>query len=389
MKPFSLIIGCLLLLIGFRSATSAQALSEPIESLVTVQSRREALSRLLIQREQLESSADQPSLVRVSNQIVELHLKLSELDSAFAVANESLKIARRFAGTENANLLVDTLIVSGRTYIKRTDYVNAMRPLTEALQLSRDLKYSDGEAQSLRQIAEVQYELGEPSKAEEALNSGLKIWLEHPNKRGEAQTRNILGELYIVTDRPENATAELKNAEALWRSLGDAAELGNNLMDQTFLAIRQGQWQTALTMLNEAQGLIVEKEAEPYLAGKVAMSLGDVHEAYGQLETSLAYFREALTIYRDFAHEKRAAIDAANQVARLQARLGDYEGAKKQIEEALATSVEIGNTLNIGLSHETLGRIWLEAGSRESARAESARRSLIESSTVRACPGVR
>jgi len=367
MKPFPLIIGCLLLLtIPFCWATLAQ----PIESLVTVQSRRDALSRLLAQKEQFAGAADQISLVKVNNQIVEVQLKLAEPDSALAVANESLKTARQFAGTENASLLVDTLVVSGRTYIRRSEYEEAMRQLNEARELSGQLKYRDGEAQSLFQIAVAQFELGEFPKTEEAINSALQIWREHPNQRGEAQARTTLGELYIVLDRPENATAELKNSEASWRSLGDAAELVNNLLDQNLLAIRQGQWQTALTLLNEAQGLLVEKEAEPYLAGKVAMSMGDVYEAYGQLETSLAYYREALTFYRDFAREIRAAIDAGNQVARLQARRGDYEGARKQIEEALAASVGIGNNLNIGLSHETFGRVWLEAGSYESARTE-------------------
>jgi len=367
MKPFPLIIGCLLLLTTpFASTTSAQT----IESLVTVQSRRDALSRLLAQKEQFAGAADQISLVKVNNQIVDVQLKLSELDSALAVVNESLKIARQFAGTENANLLVDTLVVFGRTYIRRSENNNALSPLNEARELSRELKYSEGEAQSLLQIAIAYFELNKYQKADEPINSALQIWKEHPNQRGEAEAHHILGLLYLVGDEPPKAIAELKNSEAIWRSIGDRTELANNLLDQNILAIRQSQWQTALTLLNEAQGLIVEKEAEPFLAGKIAMTFGDVYEAYGQLETSLAYFREALTDYKDLGREKRAAIDAANQVARLQARLGDYEGAKKQIQEALAASIEVDNSLNLGLSHETFGRIWLEAGSYESARTE-------------------
>ena len=370
MKQFPLIVGCLFLLTGASgSAISAQTL-ESIESLVTVQSRRDALSRLLVQREQILNTGDQVSLVKVCNQIVELRLKLSELDPALAAANESLMIARQFAGTQNANLLVDTLIVKGRSHIRRNENSNALGPLTEALSLSRELNYRDGEAQALLQIAIARYELGGLEETEKALNEALQIWLQHPNKRGEAQARNIQGVLYIVLDRPEEATAALKSSEVLWRSIGDAAELSNTLVDQNFLASRQGQWQTALTLLNEAQALLIEKEAEPYLAGKIAMSLGDVYESYGQLETSLAYFREALTLYRDFVRDKRAVIDAANQVGRLQARLRDYAGAKKQIEEALAIAVEMGNNLDIGLSHEVLGRVWLEAGSYLLARTE-------------------
>ena len=371
MKHFSLIIGCLLLLMTpSRSAVSAQVLTKPVESLVTIQSRREALSQLTAERERLLTSGDQVSLIKVSNQVVELHLRLFELDAAVAAANASLKIARQFAGTPEATLLADTLILSGRSYIRRNENPNALNLLNEALQLCQDLKYSNGEAQAYAQIGVAHFELNQNSEAEKALTQALQIWQDHPNKRGEAHALTTLGEIYIVTDRPEQAHGALKSGEAVWRSLGDAAEIVNNLLDQNFLAIRQGQWQAALVLLNEAQTLLVEKEAEPYLGGKVAMSLGDVYEAYGLLDTSVAYYREALTLYRDVARDKRAVIDAANQVGRLQARLRDFDGAKKQVEEALAIALDIGNNLNIGLCHEVLGRVWLEAGSYESARTE-------------------
>ncbi len=351
-------------------ATHAQPVIQPIESLVTVQSRRDELSRLASERKRLLDTQDTTSLLRVSNAIAELQLKLSELDEALGTATESVNIATSFTGANHANLLVDTLIVLGRVYIRRNDSQSALGEFSKALELSRDLQYADGEAQSLAHIAVANFEIGKHEEAENANSQAMQIWREHPNKRSEALAHTTQGEIFMVLDRAEEATAELKTGETLWRSLSDAAELANNLIDQNFLSIRQGQWQTALVLLNEAQSLIVEKEAEPYIAGKIAMSLGDVYEAYGQLETSLAYYREAQILYRDFVRDKRAAIDAGNQVGRLQARVGNFAEARKQIEETLAAAVELNNPLNIGLCHEDLGRVWLEAGSYESARTE-------------------
>lgn len=367
-----LIFICLILLIHSwsRSAIPARAADEPIESLVTVQSRRDALIRLNAERDRLLQTNDLVSLVKVSNQIAELHLKLCDLDSALTAAMVSLDVARHFAGTSDATLLVDTLVLSGRSYIRRNEIQNALRDLSQALELSRALKYTEGEAESFAQIAIAQFELGKHSDADQTNNKALQIYQQHQNKRGEALALSTQGIIYIVLDQVEQATATLKNAEALWRSLGDSDELANTLVDQNFIAIRQGQWQAALTLLNEAQGLLVDKQAEPYVAGKVAMSLGDVYEAYVQLDTSLSYFREALTLYRDFAHDKRAVIEAANQVGRLQARLGNYAAARQEIQQALNSSLETGNEFNIGLCHETLGRVWLEAESYEPARDE-------------------
>jgi len=347
-----------------------KAQDEIIETLVTVQSRRDALTRLIAERDRLRQIGDQVALVKAGNQIAELYLKLCELDSALEAASASLDVARQFAETSDPPLLVDTLVLSGRTYIRRNDNQNALRQLDQALALSRTLKYAGGEAQSLAQIAVAQFELGKHDEAAQTNSQALLIWQQHQNKRGEAQALTTQGEIYMLLDRDEESTQVLKSAETIWRSLSDPAELANNLVDQNYLLIRQGQWQLALRVLNEAQALLVDKEAEPYLAGKIAMSFGDVYEAYGQLDNALHYFREALTLYRDGARDKRATIDASNQVGRVQARQGEYAAARLQIEQALTAAEETGNDLNIGLCHENLGQVWSEAGSYENARNE-------------------
>jgi CHAT domain-containing protein len=371
MKKIGPILCCLLFLGNLTCFTSSiLAQDEPLETFVTVQSRRDALMGLLAEQNQLEETGDQVALVKVTNQIAQLHLKLFEFDAAFAAVNRSLVTARQIASDGEASLLVDTLILSGVTYNRHSESQKALGPLAEALKLSSGLKYSDGEAQSRAQIAVAKYELGKHLEAEQINKQALQIWQEHPNKRGEAGAQTTQGEIYMVLDRVAESDAALKSAEALWRSLNDTAELSNNLVDQNFLAIRQGQWQAALRLLNEADSLLVEKEAEPYLAGKIATSFGEVYEAYGLLDTALDYFREAQTLYRDAAHDKRATIDASTLVGRLKARLNDYSGAKEEIAQALTTAVALNNDLNIGLCHQDLGQILLEENSYETARVE-------------------
>jgi len=369
MRKLGLILCCLLFIDNFSHSAISVRAQEPVESYVTVQSRRDALSRLIAERARLVEAGDRVALVKVSNQIAELHVKLFELDAALAAVTDSLAVARQLAGTSDATSLVDTFILTGRINRLRNDNQNAQRFLNQALVLSRELNYRDGEAQSLAELAVSLFELGKHAEAKQSNNQALQIWQEHENKRGAAEAQTTQGEIYIVLDQTAEADAALKSADTLWRSLNDAAGLANNLLDQNFLAIRQGQWQTALGLLNEASGLLVEKEAEPFLAGKIAMSFGEVYEAYGQLDTALNYFREAQTLYRA-ADDKRAVIDASNQVGRLKARLHDYAGATAEIEHALAAAIETENELNVGLCHEDLGRVWLEAGSYESARDE-------------------
>jgi len=79
---------------------------------------------------------------------------------------------------------------------------------------------------------------------------------------------------------------------------------------------------------------------------------------------------DALRYYRDGAHDKRFAVDAQTKLARVQAARGYYDDARQQIQAVLADAVATSNNLTIGLCHEDLGRVWLEAHSYENARSE-------------------
>ena len=287
-----LIFCCLLILLSdfFRPAVPAQVQDTPIEGLLTVQSRREALDRAIAERAQAQASGDSVSVVKAGNRIAELQLKLCDLNAALNAATESLQIARQFAGTNNANLLVDTLILSGRSNIRRNENQTALVQLNEALTLSNDLGYGDGQTQSLAQIAVAYFELSEHKEAEANNNRALQLLQQHQNRPIEARALTTQGEILMNRDRVAEATAVLKTAESLWRSLGDNDELANNLINQGFLHIRQGQWHSALVLLNEARSLVPEKDAEPYVAGKIATTYGEIYEAYGQWEISLSYF---------------------------------------------------------------------------------------------------
>ena len=350
--------------------TSFSENDDPAQSLTTVALRREALAELLTERAQLESSGSKAELVRVNNQIVKLHLLSWDLDSAAAESQHSLSLAEQL-GANDGPLLVDTLVLAARPLIRLYQLDNALALLNRALALSQTLQYRAGEAQAFAQLGSAYYELDDRAKAVEMHKAALAIWRDLPNKPAEARTLTLQGEILMVDERTDEAIATFREAESICRSLNHNTCLATVLIDFAYLAIRQGQWQTALNYLNQVESLHIEKEAEPNLAGQTAMGFGLVYESYGQLEPARSYFEQSFMSYRDGAHDRRAAVDAGTRVARVRAAQGDYTEAKAQIEQLLTDgSLKITNNLSIGLFHEDLGRIWLEAGSYESARSE-------------------
>lgn len=364
--------GLLFLLCNF--AFPSHRAQEPDRSLSnfdTVLSRRETLAKLIEERARVPSG-DDVAIVRVLNRITAANLKLHDLDAALTNANDSLSLARRLGSSKEGELLADTIALSASVHSRREESAIARELSREALALSRSLKYRRGEAQSLLYLGTAYSKLSKHSRAGKCLAQALPIWRELQDRQGEGSTLIVQGEIYILLDQPAQATTAFRQAEAIWRSVGNSQGLAATLLDLNFLGIRQGQWQSALALLYEAQKLVTDPEAEPLLAGQIAMSFGEVYEAYGQLQLALRYFRESLEHYDKGAHDLSYSIDARNKVGRVMARLGDFAGAKETIEEGLRLADErkLQSDLVIGLSHEDLGRVYLTAELYEQARLQ-------------------
>ncbi len=349
------------------TAQNSEAQTFNVDALTTVESRRLALAELKEAAARGRQGADVPALVGTLNQTAEVHLKLNDFDSALAVMREAVALARQ---SRDEPLLADTLTISGVVHRSRQDNEPARRSLEEAHALSLRLKYRRGEAQALMELGTIYYQQTELTKAEDCQNKALQIWRELQDKRGEARALSNLGAPYMQDGKLREAAAALEESATIWRALGNRTEFASTLIDQNFLAIRQGQWQKALSLLNEAQSLAIDKEAEPYMAGQIATGLGEVYEVYGQLETALAYFEEALILYRDYARDTLAAIDLGSKVGRVKAQLGDYQAAVQQITQGLQLAIQIKNRFKQALCHEDLGRVHLAAGLYAPARHE-------------------
>jgi CHAT domain-containing protein len=338
-----------------------------VPGLSSIESRRQALAKLTTDRDRLRETNDTVALIRTITEIGELHLKLNDLEASLSDAREALTAARQ---TRDETLLIEALILAARVHRYRQNSQAALNLLNEAHALSLSSKNRLGEAQTLTELGAVYFQRSDLPNSRDSNDKALEIWQELQNKRGEARTLTDQGETYMLLDKGAEAANALEAAANIWRSLSDSIELATALMDISFLAIRQGQWQKALSTVNEAQLLVNDKEAEPYLAGQIATVLGEAFEAYGQLDTALGYFQQALPYYRDQAHDDPAAIDAGRQVGRVRARLGDYAGAAQQVEQGLKRAEEIGADFAAGLCHEELGKVWLAAGSYEQAHQE-------------------
>lgn len=338
-----------------------------VEFLTSVEARRQAVTALTAEAARLREAGDTTPLARTLNRLAEIYLKLNNSESALSTAREALSLSRQ---SGDAMLLADTLNVSGVVHRSRGNKEAALSLLKEAHDLSLKLSYRRGEAQSLTELGTTYFNQSEIDKAVASGEAALSIWRELQDKHGEARVLYNLGAPYMRLGRLTEAASVLESTAAIWRELGNPTEQARALLDRNFLAIREGQWGQALSLLNQIQDLGTDKEAEPFIAGQIAMSFGEVYEAYGQLEMARNYFSEAVVLYRDHARNAAAAIDAGSKAGRVEARRGNYAGAVRQIEEGLRLAQQSDNKLMTALCHEDLGRVHLLAGLHAEAKEE-------------------
>ena len=325
---------------------------------ITVEERRRALAELTATAAGQRQSGEVAALARSLMRAAALHLKLNDPDAASEVAEEALAAARR-AG--DGPLLVDALTSYALARRSRADNKGALGLLNEAQSLSLSLQYQRGEARSLEELSVSYFRQDELKQAVACGERAAQLRRDLQDRTGEARALYYLGAPYMRLGDVRRSAAVLESALTIWRESGDAVEQTRTLIELNFLAIRLGQWQRALGLLNEARSVLPDREAEPFISGQIANSLGEVYEAYGQLETALSYFEEALTLYRDLGRDRAGAAAARRKAGRVRARLGDYALATQQIEESLREALEIDQKHLAALCHEDLGRVYLKA----------------------------
>ena len=385
-----LVHGLICLTIAFAFSQQGSAWQTTYDSnlskLSTIQSRKEVLAKLIAERDHFVEANDTTQLVNTLNRIVEVNLKLRDFPAALSSATESVASARRI---ENNDLLIESLCALAEVEVHRHQNRVALATFEEALTLSRANRNRRGEAKSLTGLGLASYQLSDLANAERYNDLALTVWRELSDQPGLARTLKHQGETYMLQDRYDESAAVLTEANNILRTLQDALELASTLVDQSFLAMRRGEWQEALSRLNEAERLIIDKDAEPFLAGQIAMSFGEAYEAHGQLDMALVSFKQSLVNYRDRAHDDRGTIDAGNKTARVQALLGQYDEAASLILEGLRIARGLDDEFAMGLCHEDLGRVWLAASRYEDARQQFLQAIRLYDKTGNRRPGAR
>jgi HD-GYP domain-containing protein (c-di-GMP phosphodiesterase class II) len=161
-----------------------------------------------------------------------------------------------------------------------------------------------------------------------------------------------------VYAEPAQALVLLEQVIALSRKQHDSQRLALALLNAGFAANTSSDHMRALEYLTEANGLF-ESLADTEHAAACRINIGLVYERCGDFEGALEQFEQALD--RSVGHLRSRGM-AVLYIAKVAAKLGDFEKALQYGLETLDTAQLLGEEIGIGWAHHLLGTVLYERG---------------------------
>jgi CHAT domain-containing protein/predicted negative regulator of RcsB-dependent stress response len=232
----------------------------------------------------------------------------------------------------------------------------------EALELYRRATDRNREAQTLNNIGEVYWSLGEMQKALEKHNEALPLWRIVGDRRGEAVTLINIGLVYRSGGEMQKALEKYNEALLLMRAVGDRREEAVTLNNIGVVYWSLGETQKALEKYNESLPI---RQAVGDRSGEAQTlnNIGTVYWSLGEGRKALEKFNEALPIRRAVGNHSGEA-QTLNNIAAVYWSLGETQKALEKFNESLPIRRAVGdrrgeaNTLNnIGEVYRSLGEM--------------------------------
>jgi predicted ATPase/DNA-binding SARP family transcriptional activator len=324
----------------------------------------------------LTASFDTPARAQVLLGATRLALSQSDIDEALACGQECLE---RFRAQENTRGMAEALHYLGEAHLIRQDVVRAVPLLTEALERSRQSAWHPGtvlvtlllgtvhtarremrqgrsfleEALALAEalgdprllaraygnLGRLEITEGNHARARTLLEKDLEIRIRLGDRMGIAYTLGSLGDLEKHGDMAR-AIAYCQEEMALYRELGNVAEMAHALHRMGNLHYAQGDYEPARQAYAEALELFSSIGSEVGFA-YVRMNLGSTLFHLGDIAAAKELYREALPLYLK-AQNEEGIVWSLERLGVVETRQGDARKAARLLGAATTLRKELG-----------------------------------------------
>lgn len=237
----------------------------------------------------------------------------------------------------------------------------------EAVELSRKLQFSDGEAEGLRILGIYHYDISENQEAAEYFKKALEIFRETENRKGISLCLNHTGRVFWKLGDYALALEHFQPAYQIALELKDKELIANSLASLGVLELSQGNYEKARDFFEESLQLAEESGDN---RGRInnLHNIGYVLSRQGNYPEAIEYYQRKFEVLEEIGDRQEIAGSLLN-IGIIYQNQGNYAGAIENYQEAQSLYEEFGKKdgasmclNNIGLIHQAQGNFELALG---------------------------
>jgi CHAT domain-containing protein len=334
--------------------TARQMAAAANDNAAGLDERRESLKKLEESVRLFLGAGETGEAARMLNRAGRLQLILNAPQDALASHRRALALLKRAPDLEAE---VDGLNGLGAVYVLLQDKAHAEASLRKSLTLSEQAGYTPGQAQALLTLSDRQ-NYDNHAEALQTAQSALTLWQTLGDEAGLARTYAQIGRCYMAQHILTEATQNYEKALQLWRALKNPAEQAGALIMLGFIEYRKGEWETSISLLTQAQGLL-DEQSEPEKMGQISAGLAEAFNENGLPEQGLAHYQRALDYYRQ-TQDQHLIMYATWGLGCTQYLLKHYPEALVYFRQVLAGVA--GDSIEAAQTSEYMGRVYQAMG---------------------------
>jgi CHAT domain-containing protein/tetratricopeptide (TPR) repeat protein len=210
----------------------------------------------------------------------------------------------------------------------------AVSKYEEAIQLWREVKDAEGEANALRGLANLYKTGGNLEKAEKSYNAAIALWQQSGDRQSEAYLLIDLGLARQSLASAESALGVYNEALLKFQNIKDSRGEALASYSLGLANARLGKLSEALKFY-EAALKIYQAEGDSFLEARTLNNMGGAYGVLGEHDKALELYGKAVTLLRELKDQYREGI-LINNIGQIYNDLGDWQKAKENYEQALS-----------------------------------------------------
>ncbi len=210
-------------------------------------------------------------------------------------------------------------------------------------------------ASLLRELGNIQLDLGRVDDALQALDAAREIYRRNRCKREHMFTVGDIARIHANKGNADTALKLLQEALEVFKQLGDKHSRAGAIGDIARIRAKKGDVETALELHQERMNIyeqLGDKRSRAVTLGDIAR----IHANKGDVDKALKLHQETLEVYEQLGDKRSRAI-ALGDIASIYADKGDVDKALKLHQEKLKVCEQLGDVEGIAHAHWSIANI--------------------------------